>query len=371
MTFKEKKDKRITIDFINGIKTNNIFGFKRYQEEIHKRMKNVSLNKVEYSPSKISVVHVIQLLLFYPFKVWKSVKKDRIKHISTPNLAYLMNIFNYKNCLISCYDLIALNRYKDFNLFARFLIKINMQGLKKAKHILTICEYSKDDISKKLNIPKKKISVILPSIDHDIYFMKRNKKILQKYGINENEKVIMYVGSEEPRQNIDKIIKALSILKKKGYKKIRFLKVGNPQWTGGREKLMKLVDKLRLKHEVLFTEYVEEEELPKLYNAVDLVIYPCAYTGWGLPPLEAMACGTPTITSNTTSLPEVVGDAGIMIDPENINLIAKSILKILSNEKFKNELIEKGLKRVKNFSWDKSAKKAETIYRKIEECNKK
>jgi len=362
-----KNHELITIDFINGVKTDKMFGFKRYQDEIHKRMNNISLNYIEYTPNKNPLIHTLQLLFSYPFSIWRSVKKNRIKHITTPNLAYLMNIFGYGNCLISCYDLIALNRYKDFNLLAKILIKLNMRGLKKAKHILTICEYSKKDIAEKLNIPNEKISVVLPSIDHDTYFMKRDKKILKKYNIKNDEKVLMYVGSEEPRQNVDKIIKALGVLVKKGNKKIKFIKVGNPQWAGGRETLVKLVDELDLKEHVFFTGYVEEEDLPKLYNAVDLVLYPCAFTGWGLPPLEAMACGTPVITSNTTSLPEVVGDAGVMIDPDNINLMADSIFKILSDTKFRKDLIKKGLKRVKIFSWDKSAKKAEEIYKKLDE----
>ena len=102
--------------------------------------------------------------------------------------------------------------------------------------------------------------------------------------------------------------------------------------------------------------------MPKWYNAADILVYPCDYAGFGLPPLEAMACGTPVITSNTTSLPEVVGDAGIMIDPQDFELMANKMYDVLTDNKLKDNMINNGLERSKLFNWDDSAKKTLEIY---------
>ena len=114
--------------------------------------------------------------------------------------------------------------------------------------------------------------------------------------------------------------------------------------------------------DVVFTGYVPEEDMPKWYNAADILVYPCDYAGFGLPPLEAMACGTPVITSNTTSLPEVVGDAGIMIDPQDFELMADKMYEVLTDSKLNDMMINNGLKRSKLFKWDYSAKNTLEIY---------
>ena len=113
---------------------------------------------------------------------------------------------------------------------------------------------------------------------------------------------------------------------------------------------------------MIFSGYVSEKDIPQCYNATDLLVYPCSYAGFGLPPLEAMACGTPVITSDTSSLPEVVGDAGIMIDPHDVDLMAEKIYEVLNNGTLKERLVKKGIKRAKLFNWNKSAEQTLKIY---------
>ncbi len=143
------------------------------------------------------------------------------------------------------------------------------------------------------------------------------------------------------------------------------VKIGSPQNPKSKNNLLGLIKKLGLEKEVVFTGFVSEEELPKWYNAADLFIYPCLYAGFGLPPLEAMACGTPVITSNLTSLPEVVGDAGIMINPYDKKQLVEAIHRVLTDENLRENLIKKGLQKAKDFSWDKAAKETLTVYRKV------
>ncbi len=131
------------------------------------------------------------------------------------------------------------------------------------------------------------------------------------------------------------------------YKKIPIPLVitGKKGWKYKR--IFEMVKKLNLKKDVIFTGYVPEEDLPAIYNAADLFVYPSLYEGFGLPPLEAMACGTPVITSNTSSFPEVVGDAGIMVNPHDVDELAKVMYEVLTNDGLREDMIKKGLKQPK------------------------
>jgi glycosyltransferase involved in cell wall biosynthesis len=169
------------------------------------------------------------------------------------------------------------------------------------------------------------------------------------------------VGSEQPRQNLPLLIKALAKLKKY-LPEVKLLKIGSSQYPGARKKLLKLIKELNLEKNVIFLGPITEEELPLWYNAADLLVYPCLYAGFGLPPLEAMACATPVITANTTSLPEVVGDAGIKLDPHDMDLWAESMYRVLADPGLRDGLIKKGLKQAQIFNWDESARKTRKIY---------
>ena len=351
------------IDYINDPKTPEMFGMARYQKEIHGRLENVKLNVIEYSQlkTKIKNVDIINELgcryLVYPFLIKLKTKKGNIKHITSQDLAYLLHLLKIKKTIVTCHDLIPWIYDKNRS----FIWKHNMAGLKKADRIITISKFSKNDIIKYLGYPEKKIHVIPNGVDHNSYYKNRNKNVLKKLNIELNEKIILYVGSEQPRQNVDVIIKSFAKLKKQ-LNNVKLLKIGVPQFNGAREKNLKLIKDLNLHSDVIFTGYVREEDLPKYYNAADLLVYPCAYAGFGLPPLEAMACSTPVITSNTTSLPEVVGDAGIMVNPDDINELADKMYEVLTNNGLAEDMAKNGLKRAKMFNWDESAQKTMKIY---------
>jgi len=130
-------------------------------------------------------------------------------------------------------------------------------------------------------------------------------------------------------------------------------------------KIFSTMEELDLKKDVIFTGYVPDEDLVKIYNAADLFVFPSIYEGFGLPPLEAMACGCPVITSNTSSLPEVVGDAGVMVDPYDDKTLADEMHRILSNNGFKTELSKKSLERAELFSWRQTAKETWKVYEEV------
>ena len=348
------------IDYINGAKKEEMCGVSKYQFEIHNRLKNLKINRIEYNPGSfivknINVSNIFKLYALYPFLIKSKVKKGNIKHITSQNLAYILKFIKLDTCIVTCYDLIPLVYEKGFS------SDINLNGLKKADRIITISEFSKKEIIKYVGYPEDKIDVVYPAVNHEIYTRNRDKKILENLNIPPLSKIILYVGSEQPRQNVPNVIKAFSKLKKE-ISDIKLVKIGRPQFYGAREEILKLINDLNLDKDVFFMDYVSEEDLPRWYNAADVLVYPCEYAGFGLPPLEAMACGTPVITSNTTSLPEVVGDAGIMIDPHDVDLMADMMYKVLTDNELSEDLSKKGIERSKLFNWKESAKLTQEVY---------
>ena len=138
---------------------------------------------------------------------------------------------------------------------------------------------------------------------------------------------------------------------------------GGPGWLY--DETQQLIAKLKLESKVRFLGRVSELELITLYSMADVFVFPSFYEGFGVPPLEAMACGAPVITSNTSSLPEVVGDAALMIDPYNIGELTRAILQVLQNEQLRNELRQKGYVRAQHFTWAQSARKMLSVYQRL------
>jgi len=193
------------------------------------------------------------------------------------------------------------------------------------------------------------------------------KRIRDRYKIDGNEKVILYVGAEQPRKNLDTLIKAFYKLKKK-MPETRLIKIGPPYWKGARKKLLDLILSLNLQKDVIFINFVPEEDLPIFYNIADLFVLPSYYEGFGQPPLEAMACGCPIITTNKSSIPEVVGDAAIKLDnPFDVKLLSKTMEEVLTNEGLRKDMIKEGLKQAKTFSWEKYADDVYEIYKEVYE----
>jgi glycosyltransferase involved in cell wall biosynthesis len=174
--------------------------------------------------------------------------------------------------------------------------------------------------------------------------------------------VILYVGSIHTRRNIEQLIRAFQMLCRK-ISDIQLVVVGKQEYPY--LDIQALVDQLALHNRVILPGYVQDADLPLLYNLADLFVYPSSYEGFGLPPLEAMACGTPVIVSNNSSLPEVTGDAAILIDPLNIKDMTDTMYQVLNNEKLRHSMAEKGITQARKFSWEQTAKETLAVYQEI------
>lgn len=234
----------------------------------------------------------------------------------------------------------------------------------KCDGIITVSEFSKEDIAKAFNFPKEKIFVTHLAAE-EIYRPLDKKEcsdlIKSRYGIDGD--YILYVGGFSPRKNILGLIEAFSKLITKYKKDIKLVIAGKQGKSYAIYK--KKTQDLGIEDRVLFPGFIEVDHLPQLYNAAKLLAYPSFYEGFGLPPVEAMACGTPVITSNVTSIPEVLGDSAIFINPNDVDALCNSMYQVLSNEELTESLILKGLVRSSELSWNKTAKNTLLAYSKI------
>lgn len=204
-------------------------------------------------------------------------------------------------------------------------------SIESATHILTISEHTKKDIMTFYNVDPDKISIVYPGYDQNIFKPINNKEklhqILGKYSIN--NPYLIFVGALKPNKNLERLLSAFNKLDQKN---LDLVIVGKKGWLY--ESIFKTVAELGLENRVIFTGFVPEVELPYLLNGAQLFVSPSLYEGFGMPVVEAMACGTPVLTSNVGSLPEVVGDSGVVVDPYEIDSITKGIDKALAKSKY-------------------------------------
>jgi len=235
---------------------------------------------------------------------------------------------------------------------------------KMAKKIITVSQNSKEDIMRLLNIPEDKISVIYPGISESFKPAKDStllQRVLGKYQISSS--YVLAVGTLEPRKNMVRLIKAFSVLKRAKQYDGQLVVVGGKGWFY--DEIFQAVERLSLKKDVIFTGYVPDQELVCLYNGARVFVFPSLYEGFGAPPLEAMTCGVPVITSKASSLPEIVADAAILINPYDVSELAAAIADLLHDEKLQTELTEAGFRNVQRFSWDKAARDTLAVYNSI------
>lgn len=221
------------------------------------------------------------------------------------------------------------------------------KSCERADLIVTVSEFSKSEIIKYLGVPEKKIVVMPNGVDLELYHPNYSEWAVascrKKYHID--QEYYLYLGTLEPRKNLVNLIKAYHLLKEKLQKSTpKLVLAGGKGWYY--ESIFETVEQLKLKEDIIFTGYVEEKEVPLLMNGAKAFVFPSLYEGFGMPPLEAIACGKPVLVSNTTSLPEVVGECGLMVDPEDIIDISEKMEKIL--------LVDNQVSCLKDISWKKS-----------------
>lgn len=256
------------------------------------------------------------------------------------------------------YDM-AYERYPQFvaGPHQRFLTKQVPKSIKRAGKVLTISENSKKEIVRYLDVSPKDVFICYPAADTKQFYRRSDEEIRRvkaKYAIFDD--YIMFLSNLEPRKNLKGLLLAYEQLPARLRKKYALLLVGAKGWND--DEIHDIILRLRLKGERIIqpVDYVVDKDRPALYSGATAFAYVSLYEGFGIPPLEAMACGTPVVSADNSSLPEAVGDAAVMVKAEDPASIAKGLERVLTDKKLANELVEKGYKQVDKFSYEESAK---------------
>ncbi|MFC2015316.1 glycosyltransferase family 4 protein [Chloroflexota bacterium] len=261
--------------------------------------------------------------------------------------------------VVTIHDLSFIRYPQNFQgLKRRYLQTLTKLSVRRARRVIAISENTKRDIVQYYGIEPTKVDMIHYGLDS--MFQPLPPEQIERFRSEKGlpPSFVLFVGTLEPRKNVARLIKAYAQLPQD---RPPLVLVGGKGWLY--DEIFAGVRSVGLDDEVLFAGYVPADQLPYWYNAADLFVYPSLYEGFGLPPLEAMACGTPVITSSVSSLPEVVGRAGLLVDPVDTEALAAAMLRALGDPDGRAEMAAAGLARAQSFSWQDAARRTVETYR--------
>ena len=306
----------------------------------------------------------------YPQYV-KNKKQDvDIFHVidhSDGHLAYWLKDTG-KPVVVTCHDLVNFVQPENARSQARIanvsmaVWKWAVKGLCKADHIISVSNHTAKDVKKILDIKPERITIVPNAVEPRFHQLSPAEiaAFRQQHQISPEKICLLNVGSNQPRKNVITVLKVLKALKAKGLP-IHLFRTG-PDFS---EEFKTFIQSHNLSDCITDFGRPDNTTLTKIYNAADILVSPSLYEGFGMTLLEAMACGTPVITSNVTSLPEVAGDAGIVVNPTDVEAIVEAVCRLQNDEEHRKFLIDKGLKRVKLFTWENTAEQVAQGYEKL------
>jgi glycosyltransferase involved in cell wall biosynthesis len=259
-----------------------------------------------------------------------------------------------------------------FQLFPEYHLPLNrwfLQNamphfLRRADAIIAVSECTKRDAIRFYNVPPEKITVIYEAADPALRPEINPERIAQVRAWYANKQpFLFFVGVIEPRKNIRALVDALRVLRERGYPH-RLLIAGRKGWLY--QPTFDHVEQVGMAEFVTFLDFVPDDDLRALFAACDAFVFPSLYEGFGLPPLEAMACGAPVVCSNASSLPEVVGDAALLIDPRDVGAIANAIERVVTDRALRGDLRARGFAQAAKFSWERAARETLAVYERVQ-----
>jgi glycosyltransferase involved in cell wall biosynthesis len=265
-------------------------------------------------------------------------------------------------CVATIHDLVAFlypeTIPKKYALYMTWLLK---RVVKRAQRIISVSQCTKDDLVRVLGVPPERIAVIHEAAQpgfHPIGDQEALERVRRRHGIT--KPFFYHVGNVEPRKNLPRLLKAFLSLRGRLKGQAQMVISGQEGWLTRR--LHGEIGRLDLGQDVIFTGYLPQEELPLMMNAACAFVFPSLYEGFGLPALEAMSCGTPLITSNLSSLPEIVGDAALLVEPKDEEQIAEAMWRVFEDAQLRQRLSSLGLEQAARFSWPKAARQTMQVY---------
>lgn len=262
--------------------------------------------------------------------------------------------------VVTIHDLAFIRFPQTFRAYNRtYLDFATRLSARRAARILAVSEHTKREVVGILGVPAERV-VVTPNAARS-HFRPPEPAALDAFRVRHGlpERFVLYVGTIEPRKNLPTLLEAYAEVARRH--NVPLLVGGGKGWLY--ESIFARLEQLGLREQVKFVGYIEEDELPLWYAAARVFVFPSIYEGFGMPPLESMACGTPVVTSNSSSLPEVVGDAGLMVPPHDTAALADAIVRLLEDAELHAELRERGLARARHFNWRSTAEKTLQAYK--------
>ncbi|MBE2234079.1 MAG: glycosyltransferase family 4 protein [Anaerolinea sp.] len=363
-----------------GLITNDssigITGLSRYSSILYQELQKTKID-IELVRPSVPFSHSLGLLgrrlgidpvtFLSNYPVMIEQKPVDIYHLSSENLASILMFSRIKPVVVTVHAFFTYFLRNDAKL-AMYNHSIHQafdflaaKGLQRADAIIAVSNYVADLVIDKLAIPSNRVHVIHEAVDHQVFRpLEVPDMFRDKYGIDPGYFYFLYVGSEQPRKNFPMLLRAFARIRAK-YDRVRLLKIGAPELQVERDLAKKLIRELNIEDDVIFLGHVGDE-LPLFYNATDVFVFPSLYEGFGFPPLEAMACGKPTVCSNTTSLPEVVGDAAMSFNPNDEEALVAAMEIMYSCPETRAFFGAKGLVQARKFQWDPVAAQTKSLY---------
>jgi glycosyltransferase involved in cell wall biosynthesis len=339
--------------------------FQLYTNQMLRRWPGVEGPRLRLSPSPFPTTSPVLRILWEQSMLPALALRDRLDLLHCP--LNVQPIATACPVVLTIHDLTFIRFPERFSpVKQRYLSVLTRYSARRARRILADSAATRDDVVAAFGIPADRIDVVYSACDPDFKPVDRADQAqvaeLEAFrrAYNLPDKLILYLATLEPRKNVDRLVHAYARLVQRGFPHALVL-AGGKGW--GYEKIFQAIEEHGLRDRVILPGYVSRDEQPRWYNAADLFVYPSQYEGFGLPPLEAMACGLPVVTSNSSSLPEVVGSAGITVNVDDVEALADAMAAVLSDPSEAARLRDLGVQRAATFTWESAAAACVAAYR--------
>lgn len=336
------------------------FSLRNSDEKLHRlapfRKENIPLHPVTFSPM---LYRAASAALPVPYRAffgdWADITHF-FNYIVPPNV--------HGKTVVTVHDMVIHAYPETVRFRTKEMLRLGLrQSMERADCIVTVSEFSKREIAKYYPEYAEKVQVVPNGVDterfHPISDMDEIARVKAAHHID--GEYFLYLGTLEPRKNLERLIQAYALLHQKYGDEIpKLVLAGAKGWMY--ESIFMTVDMLQLQEQVIFPSYIPTEDMAALYSGAFAFVFPSIYEGFGMPPLEAMACGTPVLTSNAASLPEACGDAAILVNPHKVEAIEKGLEALWTRPTLRAVMRKKGLARAKEMSWENAAKKLFSVY---------
>jgi glycosyltransferase involved in cell wall biosynthesis len=272
-----------------------------------------------------------------------------------------------RRAVVTVHDLGALYCPEDQPLndwLSRRVLRISLRAMRRAHHVLAVSEFTRGHLVRAGFAPERVTTVHL-GVDSAAFTRKTDaaSELARRYGLDSamTFPIVLYVGNEQPRKNLGVLVEALARLRRDGVA-FHWIKIGSPVYAPGRDDLLRRIDREGLSGSVTLIDHVPDGDLPFFYSAASVYVQPSLWEGFGLPVLEAMACGTPVVAARAGALPEVCGDAAMFFDPRNSADLAAEIATALTDARRGDDLRRKGVARASSFTWEATAARTRDVY---------